>query len=512
MNQFFIKSPANTLGAGAFLGMALFLGQAWAAVGYVHEVSGSVFMAQRSGAERAVAMGQTFEPGATFRTGADGILILKFEDGQLTTLRPDSSFRVDQYSWNPKNPASSNSAFTLLTGALRFVSGLVGSTNPGNVRIASSTATIGIRGTDLVFDSAGNAFVLVGGIDLTGRGTPPILIPVGNFASVVTNRTPGPVTGAPGLFRATADQLASFPLPANAPTGPLATAVAAARAKAAAQTARANATAAARNATALLASPNPTTAAAAAAEAARLAVVAAQAAATAAAAEAAVIGAALTAMNAAIAAGAKPAVAPAPADKSSAAAALASRQRPDVTAASVTAALLAGAKEAAAAADAASAAVKAAQEHADTSGTLAKQAAAPDATLAVRQLAAAKALALAGAAFEDATIAALQQTVSTNATTNMDQSSRKQLADRAARGVSQSNATRSRIANVLKGTSLSEVRTTARLAIDSTGSFATARTLEGRSGQEQDAADTTRTVITLEPPPTTPVTTIVSGG
>jgi hypothetical protein len=216
MKQYLVsRSPANQFAGWAFLVLAMLVTPVWAAVGYVHEATGSVFMQQGSAPERTVTAGQSFDPGATFRTGANGNLVLKFEDGQLSTLRPDSSFRVDQFSFNPKNPSAGNSAITLLTGAMRFVTGLVGSTNRGNVRIATRTATIGIRGTDLVFDSAGNAFVLVGGISLTpGGATQPILISLGQFASPVSTT---PSTAVPGFFQASANALASQTLPANTP-------------------------------------------------------------------------------------------------------------------------------------------------------------------------------------------------------------------------------------------------------------------------------------------------------
>lgn len=195
---------------------------AWSAAGYVHEMSGDMRI-DYGAAARAVTMGDTFEPGATFRTGANGKAVLKFEDGQIVTLNPDSAFRVERYSFNVNNPKAGNSALRLLRGALRFVTGIIGSTNHNNIRLAAGTATIGVRGTDVnvLIDQTTQAvlaMIAAGTVVLeTPGGT--TAIGVGQFASYVQGTVPtaAPVANAPASAQAIHTALLSTPIPVNTP-------------------------------------------------------------------------------------------------------------------------------------------------------------------------------------------------------------------------------------------------------------------------------------------------------
>ena len=72
------------------------------------------------------------------------------------TLSPQSAFRIEEHEFKPQQPDESNSFFSFLQGGLRLVTGLVGKLNQPAFRVATPTATIGIRGTgfDLVCEGA----------------------------------------------------------------------------------------------------------------------------------------------------------------------------------------------------------------------------------------------------------------------------------------------------------------------------------------------------------------------
>ena len=113
-------------------------------------MSGTVNVIRGAGGKPTPARpGEIFPAGTTFDTGADGRAVIKFQDGQLAAMQPNSTFRIDQYSYDQKNVRNSNAAFSFLKGALRMVSGVIASTVPSRVRLAAGTATIGIRGTDI---------------------------------------------------------------------------------------------------------------------------------------------------------------------------------------------------------------------------------------------------------------------------------------------------------------------------------------------------------------------------
>jgi len=85
--------------------------------------------------------------GDLIRTGADGRVQLRFADGALMSIAPDSDFRVEDYVFDTGRPRS---FFELMQGSVRAVSGRIGKRDPEAFRLRTPTATIGIRGTEFV--------------------------------------------------------------------------------------------------------------------------------------------------------------------------------------------------------------------------------------------------------------------------------------------------------------------------------------------------------------------------
>ena len=198
---------------------------AWGAAGYVHEASGDVRVQRGSGAEQPLKVGDTFDPGATFRTAADGKVVIKFEDGQIASLQPNTTFRVNAYSFDARNPAAGNSAVSLIQGALRFVTGVIGATSRNRVRFqAGPTATIGIRGTDMTVlvdatTQAVHAAIAAGAATLqTPQGA--ANIGVGQFSSHLPGSAPSlpvPIAAGPAVMQAVVTALRAAPIPVNTP-------------------------------------------------------------------------------------------------------------------------------------------------------------------------------------------------------------------------------------------------------------------------------------------------------
>jgi hypothetical protein len=233
---------------------------AWAQVGYVHEMSGTVTATKQGSAPMPVRAGDVFQAGTTFDTGKDGKVILKFEDGQLAALQPNSAFRVDQYNYNKTDVAKSSAAFNFLKGGLRFVSGLIGANNPRGMRLAAGTATIGIRGTDITVLVQNNqvqaASVVLGSLTIASSlGT--VDVNQGQFGTS-TSLSASPIANAPAAVVAFLNAAAQLNMPNNFPVVTQAAAAASkavsdakvAADKAAAAAAAAKATAASATATA----------------------------------------------------------------------------------------------------------------------------------------------------------------------------------------------------------------------------------------------------------------------
>jgi hypothetical protein len=204
--------------------LALFANTAWSAVGYVHEVSGEVAIRASAGPAKAIKAGDMFDPGATFRTAAIGNVLIKFEDGQLVLLRPNTTFRIDQYRYTARNPRAAESAMTLTEGAARFVVGVIGSTNHNNWRFAAGAASIEIWDADatVVVDpltQAVHAVVAAGVVALqTQFGTR--TVGAGQFSSFAPGRPPTPplpIAAAPAALQAVVTALRAAEIPTNMP-------------------------------------------------------------------------------------------------------------------------------------------------------------------------------------------------------------------------------------------------------------------------------------------------------
>ena len=83
-------------------------------------------------------------------TGEESALIVKFSDGSKLTLGENAKIVIDKYVFDPAS-STGEQAVTLTKGAFRFVSGAL---PKASVKISTPTVTIGIRGTELVFDVA----------------------------------------------------------------------------------------------------------------------------------------------------------------------------------------------------------------------------------------------------------------------------------------------------------------------------------------------------------------------
>jgi hypothetical protein len=146
-----LVAPFSPLAAGNAFGQAA----------YVHELSGSATATVNS-ATRPLKTGDILGSGTTVSTGDKSRAVIKFEDGQIMVLAERSSFRIVEYRYVKERVRDSNAVFALLQGGLRFISGMIGSTNRNAFRLTAGTATIGIRGTDgsVIFDQITQAVTL----------------------------------------------------------------------------------------------------------------------------------------------------------------------------------------------------------------------------------------------------------------------------------------------------------------------------------------------------------------
>ncbi|OGA18455.1 MAG: hypothetical protein A3H32_19290 [Betaproteobacteria bacterium RIFCSPLOWO2_02_FULL_63_19] len=155
--------------------LALPASAAFAASAYVHSLSGTLAARVGPGPAIPLKIGDTFDPGVTLVTGANSDAVVKFEDGQVITLAPNTQFAVREYNYNKRSVRESNVVFALLRGGLRFVTGVIGATNRNAFKLNVGTATIGVRGTDgvVTYDDIANiitAATNAGALQLQNQG------------------------------------------------------------------------------------------------------------------------------------------------------------------------------------------------------------------------------------------------------------------------------------------------------------------------------------------------------
>lgn len=117
-----------------------------APAGRVEFATGEPVVIGSDGRERPARKGEPIVSGDRVMTRA-GRAQLAFADGAFVSLQPNTDFGVEEYHFKGSNDGSEKSIFSLMKGALRTVTGLIGRGKREAYVMKTPTATIGIRGT-----------------------------------------------------------------------------------------------------------------------------------------------------------------------------------------------------------------------------------------------------------------------------------------------------------------------------------------------------------------------------
>jgi hypothetical protein len=130
-------------------GMGLLLAglPASAQVGEVEFARGVGFAQSPGQVPRTLGKGLSLKEGDRLTTSEGASAIIKLDDGTRMTVRPNSELVVQQYRFKESAPDNSM-LMQLVRGGFRAVTGLISKNAPDAARVRTSTATIGIRGTD----------------------------------------------------------------------------------------------------------------------------------------------------------------------------------------------------------------------------------------------------------------------------------------------------------------------------------------------------------------------------
>ena len=117
---------------------------------------------------------------------------IRFTDGSMVSLAPNSVFKIQEYEYGEGQ--SEKAIYSLLIGGLQTLTGAIGHVKKQDYRLKTPLATIGIRGTFyqvfLTEDGGVVGFVREGAIVITVEGAEPLLVPAGKYFSLDINGQP----------------------------------------------------------------------------------------------------------------------------------------------------------------------------------------------------------------------------------------------------------------------------------------------------------------------------------
>jgi hypothetical protein len=219
MNQSknFTAIKALLLAALLALGMP-----AWAAqvAGTITNLSGALMARKADGALKVLGVKSEVEQGDTLVSEKGTYAQIRFIDGSVITLKPNTTFKIEAFAYASDKPAEDSASFSLVKGGLRSITGLLGKRNKEKFALKTPTATIGIRGTtfdaDYVEESAESLaarqdYLMASTADL-GNSMPVKPLQLAQ-APVIPKPPSGPAGGSalvPGLYVHVIDGLISL--------------------------------------------------------------------------------------------------------------------------------------------------------------------------------------------------------------------------------------------------------------------------------------------------------------
>jgi hypothetical protein len=146
----------------------------------VTSLTGTATARTGNAAPRTLRQGDEVSQGMTVATGANSSAVLRFSDGQVAALSGNSQMQITAYQYEQQT-GTGNVLLSLISGGMRAITGLIGKASPNKVSYRAATATIGIRGTDvLIIAIGGDVTVTVseGSISFTFAGKT-LIVPAG---------------------------------------------------------------------------------------------------------------------------------------------------------------------------------------------------------------------------------------------------------------------------------------------------------------------------------------------
>jgi FecR protein len=98
--------------------------------------------------------GATIQQGDTIKTAASDHVHIRFVDGGLVSVRPQSVLVIHEFRYKPSDPADSVIRITLERGEVRSISGAAAQAAKERFRLNTPLVAIGVKGTDFVTNAS----------------------------------------------------------------------------------------------------------------------------------------------------------------------------------------------------------------------------------------------------------------------------------------------------------------------------------------------------------------------
>ena len=185
----------------------------------VVQLQGAMVAVSETGERRQVLPGGPAYKGDTLETPAGAQAVVVFRDDTRVTVAGNTRVRIEDFAFDARSPGEGSFSLGLLKGGIRALTGLIGKARPSSVRFITSTATVGIRGTDLQMRCEGSGagepgagapvdgcFIstLQGAVAVSSRAVPgeEVIVPAGSSAQVLGTTQPAALLNEmPALMR-----------------------------------------------------------------------------------------------------------------------------------------------------------------------------------------------------------------------------------------------------------------------------------------------------------------------
>lgn len=134
-----------------------------AAVGRVSEQTGSTVEIRRGSNSIPSQQNTNIESMDTVLVGSRAGANITFRDNTRVSIKENSRLVIDSFVFDPNRSDAGRMAMRVTLGTVQYTSGQIARNNRQNLNIATPTATIAVRGTDMAMsvDETGRSFVVL---------------------------------------------------------------------------------------------------------------------------------------------------------------------------------------------------------------------------------------------------------------------------------------------------------------------------------------------------------------